>query len=68
MAEMVGMVCLYSFKFSLPSPFRKTMFEITGDDISLLNDEQLRAVVARLCEAELRKRGFSPAHVTWGGN
>jgi hypothetical protein len=44
------------------------MFEITPDDIARLNDEQLRAVVARLCEAELRGRGYSASHVTWGGN
>ena len=44
------------------------MFEITSDDIALLNDEQLRAVVARLCEAEIRGRGYSAVHVTWGGN
>jgi hypothetical protein len=44
------------------------MFEITADDIARLNDEQLRAVVARLCEAELRRRGYSASHVTWGGN
>jgi hypothetical protein len=44
------------------------MFEITSDDIALLNDEQLRAVVARLCEAELRRQGYSTVHVTWGGN
>jgi len=44
------------------------MFEITADDIALLDDEKLRAVVARLCEAELRQRGLSPSFVTWGGN
>jgi hypothetical protein len=44
------------------------MFEITGDDIARLNDEQLRSVVARLCEAELRGRGYSTSYVTWGGN
>ena len=44
------------------------MFEITGDDIARLDDEKLRAVVERLCEAELRRRGLSAAHVTWGGN
>ena len=44
------------------------MFEITAEDITLLNDENLRAVVARLCEAELRRRGFSASCVTWGGN
>jgi hypothetical protein len=44
------------------------MFEITTDDIARLDDEKLRAVVARLCEAELRQRGLSPSCVTWGGN
>lgn len=44
------------------------MLEITSEDISRLTDEQLRAVVARLCEAELRGRGQSTTHVTWGGD
>src|SRR5580700_3338998 len=44
------------------------MLDITSDDIALLNDEQLRTVVGRLCEAELRKRGYSASYVTWGGN
>ncbi len=44
------------------------MFEITPDDIAQLNDEKLRVVVARLCEAELRKQDLSPSHVTCGGN
>jgi hypothetical protein len=44
------------------------MFEITGDDISHLNDEDLRAVIGRLCEAELCRHGHSVSHVMWGGN
>ncbi|KWT64251.1 hypothetical protein APY04_3515 [Hyphomicrobium sulfonivorans] len=44
------------------------MFEITGDDIALLNDVDLRALIGRLCEAELRKASVSPSGVTWGGN
>jgi len=44
------------------------MFEITPDDIAQLNDENLRAVVARLCEAEVRGRGYSASYVTWGGH
>lgn len=44
------------------------MFEITADDIARLDDENLRAVVARLCEAEVRSRGLSASCVTWGGN
>jgi hypothetical protein len=44
------------------------MFEITGDDIAALNDEDLRTLVGRLCEAELRKHGQPVAAVTYGGN
>jgi len=44
------------------------MFEITGDHVSLLNDEDLRTLVGRLCEAEARRGGFSPLGVTWGGD
>jgi NAD(P)-dependent dehydrogenase (short-subunit alcohol dehydrogenase family) len=44
------------------------MFEITSDDIALLNDEDLRALVGLLCESEVRSRGFSASLVTWGGN
>jgi hypothetical protein len=31
------------------------MFDITGQDISLLSDKDLRALIGRLCEAELRR-------------
>jgi len=44
------------------------MIDVTPDDIARLNDEQLRALVGRLCEAEMRHHGFSPSAVTWGGN
>lgn len=44
------------------------MFELTAEDIAQLNDEDLRALVARLCESELRSRGISASCVTWGGN
>ena len=44
------------------------MFDITPDEILQLNDTDLRALVARLCEAELSSRGLSPAAVTWGGS
>lgn len=44
------------------------MLEITADDITRLNDEQLRELIGRLCEAELRSRGLSASNVTWGGN
>lgn len=44
------------------------MFDITGSDILLLSDEDLRALIGRLCEAELRRNGLSPLAVTCGGN
>jgi hypothetical protein len=44
------------------------MFEITTDDIALLTDEDLRSLVGRLCESEMRRRGISPSRVTWGGD
>jgi len=44
------------------------MFDVTPEDISRLNDTDLRELVARLCEAELVCRELSPVAVTWGGN
>jgi hypothetical protein len=44
------------------------MFEITGDDIAALSDDDLRTLIGRLCEAELRRCELSTAAVTWGGN
>jgi hypothetical protein len=44
------------------------MFEITGDDVAQLSDDNLRSLVALLCEAEMRDRGLPVAAVTWGGN
>jgi hypothetical protein len=44
------------------------MFEITGDDIALLSDEDLRSLVGMLCESEVKQTGFSTSGVTWGGN
>ena len=44
------------------------MFDVTGQDIWLLSDEDLRALVGRLCEAELHRLKLSPICATWGGN
>jgi hypothetical protein len=44
------------------------MLEITSDDIAGMNDEDLRSLVALLCESEARRRGLSTASITWGGN
>lgn len=54
-----------------PGVSRKTQncnFDITPDDISQLNDTDLRELVGRLCEAELVSCGHSAVAVTWGGN
>lgn len=37
------------------------MFELTADDIALLNDEDLRSLVERLCESDVKRRGVSPS-------
>lgn len=44
------------------------MFAVTAEQIELLNDTDLRALVRLLCEQELRALGHSPAAVTAGGN
>jgi hypothetical protein len=44
------------------------MFEITASDIAGLNDEDLRSLVALLCEAEMRLRGLPTSAVSWGGD
>lgn len=44
------------------------MFEITGDDIAALGDEDLRALVGLVCEAELSRRSLSRSAITWGGD
>lgn len=45
-----------------------TLFQIDTADIKALNDEQARALLARLCRAEIRKHGGSESAVTWGGD
>ncbi len=44
------------------------MFEVTGDDISRLNDDDLRTLAARLALAELGRMGLPISGVTAGGN
>ena len=44
------------------------MLEVTASDINALNDEDLRALVGLLCEADARVRGIPTSSVTWGGN
>jgi hypothetical protein len=44
------------------------MLDITGKDIADLDDTDLRTLVARLCEAELRRNGLPISSVTAGGD
>lgn len=44
------------------------MFEVTSQNITALNDSDLRALIALLAEAEMRQRSLPASAVTWGGN
>lgn len=44
------------------------MLNITGKDISDLNDTDLRSLIGLLCEAELSSNGLPTAGITWGGD
>lgn len=44
------------------------MFEIAGSHVAALNDSDLRTLIARLCEAELRGLGLPVSAVTAGGD
>ncbi|MCB0195837.1 MAG: hypothetical protein KDJ65_28060 [Anaerolineae bacterium] len=45
-----------------------SLLEITGDDIALLNDTDLRSLIGLLCEADFRLAGLSPHGIIWGGH
>jgi hypothetical protein len=49
-------------------PRGNTIFDVTGSHIILLDDADLRMLVARLCEAELLRAGLPVAAVTAGGD
>jgi len=44
------------------------MFEITGDDVARLTDEDLRSLVGLLCAGEAKRLGFPASFITWGGH
>ena len=44
------------------------LLEITGDDIALLNDTDLRSLIGLLCEADFRLAGLPTSGIIWGGH
>ena len=44
------------------------LLDLTGDDIALLDDANLRNLIGRLCEADYRCAGLTTAGITWGGH
>jgi hypothetical protein len=49
-------------------PIVSSRFEITGQDISSLDDAALRDLIGLLCEADCRTAGLSATDVTYGGH
>lgn len=45
-----------------------TLLEITGDNVALLNDADLRTLIGLLCEADFRLAGLSTSGIIWGGH
>lgn len=45
-----------------------SLLEITGEDIALLGDADLRSLVGLLCEADFRLAGLSTNGIIWGGH
>lgn len=45
-----------------------TLLEITGDDIALLSDTDLRSLIGLLCEADFRLAGLPTTGIIWGGH
>lgn len=44
------------------------LLDVTSGDVALLDDNPLRALIARLCEAEVERFGKPRTAVTWGGH
>lgn len=45
-----------------------SLLEITGDDIALLGDADLRSLIGRLCEADFQLAGLPTNGIIWGGH
>jgi len=44
------------------------LFQINGEDITKLRDDELRELVGLLCEADYRAAGLRTTGITWGGH
>lgn len=44
------------------------LLEISGNDIALLNDTDLRILIGRLCEEDFRLAGLPTKGIIWGGH
>ena len=45
-----------------------SLFEVSAEDVASLKDDELRELVARLCQATLLEEGLPTTCVTWGGD
>jgi hypothetical protein len=45
-----------------------SLLEITGDDVALLSDADLRELIGLLCEADFRLAGLPTKGIIWGGH
>ena len=55
-------------RHSAPEGVETLLFEVSAQDVALLKDDELRELVARLCQATLLEDGLPTTCVTWGGD
>lgn len=55
-------------RHSAPEGAETLLFEVSAQDVALLKDDELRELVARLCQATLLEEGLPTTCVTWGGD
>lgn len=55
-------------RHSAPGGVETLLFEVSAQDVALLKDDELRELVARLCQATLLEERLSTTCVTWGGD
>lgn len=55
-------------RHSAPEGVETLLFEVSAQDVALLKDDELRELVARLCQVTLLEEGLPTTCVTWGGD